>query len=93
MCRSLLSNNIIAGPPGSGKTALAASIATDSGFPFIKLISPDDMVGMNEAARIDLLKRTFSNSYKSPLSVIVVDNIERIIGEACSVNLPSGCQC
>ncbi|EFP77668.1 uncharacterized protein PGTG_03624 [Puccinia graminis f. sp. tritici CRL 75-36-700-3] len=35
---------LIHGPPGSGKTALAASIAQASDFPFIKLIAPKNMV-------------------------------------------------
>ena len=36
---------ILEGDSGSGKTALAAKIAVDSGFPFVKLISPEMFVG------------------------------------------------
>src|SRR6267154_2049430 len=43
---------LLHGPPGSGKTVLAASIAWASKFPFIKLISPDRMVGFSEAQKI-----------------------------------------
>jgi len=68
------------GPYGSGKTALAASIAMASEFPYIKLISPEAMVGYNEAAKVQYLTKTFNDSYKSPMSLIVVDNIERILG-------------
>lgn len=67
------------GPPGSGKTALAASIAMASGFPFIKLISPEAMVGFNEASKVSFLSKVFMDAYKSSLSVLVVDNIERIL--------------
>ncbi|KAJ5338549.1 hypothetical protein N7452_005277 [Penicillium brevicompactum] len=67
------------GPPSSGKTALAARIAIDSGFPFIKLISPEDMVGFNEAAKISHISRIFDSAYKSTTSIVVIDNIERII--------------
>jgi vesicle-fusing ATPase len=67
------------GPPGSGKTALAASIAMASGFPFIKLISPEAMVGFNEASKVSFLSKIFMDAYKSSLSVVVVDNIERIL--------------
>ncbi|KAJ5861625.1 uncharacterized protein N7529_008935 [Penicillium soppii] len=67
------------GPPSSGKTALAAQIAIDSGFPFIKLISPEDMVGFNEAAKIAHISRIFDSAYKSTTSIVVIDNIERII--------------
>lgn len=69
------------GPPGSGKTALAATIAMASGFPFIKLVSPENMVGFGEAQKVAYLNKVFMDSYKSPLSVVVVDSIERILGQ------------
>jgi vesicle-fusing ATPase len=69
-----------AGPPGAGKTALAASIAVASDFPFIKLISAENMIGFSEAQKIAYLNKVFSDSYKSRFSIVVVDNIERIIG-------------
>jgi vesicle-fusing ATPase len=67
------------GPPGSGKTALAATMAIDSGFPFIKLISPEDMVGFSEMQKVQQLDKTFRDAYKSPLSVIVIDNVEMLV--------------
>lgn len=70
---------LLHGPTGSGKTALAARIAIDSGFPFIKLISPEDMVGSGEMAKIQHISKVFNDAYKSRTSVVVVDNIERII--------------
>ncbi|KAJ5141282.1 hypothetical protein N7476_008973 [Penicillium atrosanguineum] len=70
---------LLHGPPGSGKTALAARIAIDSGFPFIKLISPEDMVGFSEPAKISHISRIFDSAYKSQTSIVVIDNIERII--------------
>lgn len=79
--RTPLVSVLLHGPPGSGKTALAATIALASEFPFIKLISAENMVGFSEAQKINHLYKVFSDSYKSPLSVIVVDGIERILGE------------
>lgn len=70
---------LLHGPPGSGKTALAAKIAIDSEYPFIKLISPEDMVGFNEMAKVQYLSKVFMDAYKSPMSIIVMDNIERIV--------------
>ena len=67
------------GPPGSGKTALAAKMAIGSGYPFIKLISPEDMVGFSEMQKVQQLDKTFRDAYKSPLSVIVIDNIELLV--------------
>lgn len=69
------------GPSGSGKTALAATIAKESGFPFIKLVSPETMVGMSESQQVSAINKVFTDSYKSPLSVIVLDNIERLLGK------------
>lgn len=70
---------LLHGPTASGKTALAARIAIDSGLPFIKLISPEDMVGFSEMARVQYISKIFDDAYKSRTSVVVVDNIERII--------------
>ena len=70
---------LLHGPPGSGKTALGASIAQASGYPFIKLLSPDNMVGYSESQKVAAITKVFTDSYKSPLSVVVVDNIERLI--------------
>ncbi len=70
---------LLHGPPGSGKTALAAKIAMDSDFPFVKLVSPESMVGFNEMQKVQHLHKTFTDAYKSPLNIVVVDNIERII--------------
>ncbi|KAJ4355000.1 transport between ER and Golgi ATPase protein [Ascochyta clinopodiicola] len=67
------------GPPGSGKTAMAARMAIDSGFPFIKLVSPEDMVGFSEMQKVQQLDKVFRDAYKSPLSVIVIDNIEMLV--------------
>ena len=83
--RTPLVSILLHGPPGSGKTALGASIAQASGFPFIKLISPDSMVGFSEAQKVSTITKVFSDSYKSPLSVVVVDNIERLIGIYISI--------
>ncbi|KAF1942514.1 vesicle-fusing ATPase [Clathrospora elynae] len=67
------------GPPGSGKTALAAKMAIDSGYPFIKLISAEDMIGFSEMQKVQQLDKTFRDAYKSPLSVIVIDSIELLL--------------
>ncbi|KAF8472794.1 P-loop containing nucleoside triphosphate hydrolase protein [Kalaharituber pfeilii] len=67
------------GPPGSGKTALAAQIALSSEFPFIKLVSPENMVGFNEMSKVSYLTKVFSDAYKSPINIVILDNIERIL--------------
>ncbi|XP_060951349.1 vesicle-fusing ATPase-like [Limanda limanda] len=76
--RTPLVSVLLEGPPNSGKTALAAKIAQDSQFPFIKICSPDDMIGYSEIAKCQAIKEIFENAYKSQLSCVVVDNIERL---------------
>ncbi|AOW06123.1 P-loop containing nucleoside triphosphate hydrolase protein [Yarrowia lipolytica] len=74
-----LASLLLHGPAGSGKTALAASIAMQSNFPFVRLISPEGYVGMSEASKITAIQNCFLDAYKSPLSVIVIDSIEIIL--------------
>lgn len=45
------------GQPNSGKTALAAKISEDSQFPFIKICSPDKMIGHSEIAKCQAIKK------------------------------------
>ncbi|KAK7696285.1 hypothetical protein QCA50_000939 [Cerrena zonata] len=77
--RTPLVSLLLHGPSGSGKTALAATIAQASQYPFMKLLSPDSMVGFSESQKVAAISKVFADSYKSPLSVIVVDNLERLL--------------
>lgn len=53
----LLSSLLSSGPPHSGKTALAAKIAEDSQFPFIKICSPEKMIGNSEISKCQAIKK------------------------------------
>ncbi|XP_076162163.1 vesicle-fusing ATPase 1-like [Ptiloglossa arizonensis] len=70
---------LLEGPPNSGKTALAAKIAKNSDFPFIKVCTPEDMVGFTEPAKCLSIRKIFDDAYRSQLSCILVDNIERLL--------------
>lgn len=70
---------LLDGEPGSGKTAIAAHTAVQAEFPFVKIISPELMVGDSEAVKCSRIAKVFEDAYKSPLSIIVLDNIERLI--------------
>lgn len=70
---------VLHGPSGAGKTALAAKIAIDSGYPFIKLLSPEDMLGFGEAQKVSHITKIFIDAYKSPIGCVVIDSIERIL--------------
>ena len=77
--RTPLMSVLLKGPPGAGKTAIAAKVAVDSGFPFVRMISADEMIGYGESSKCQMIHRAFMDSYKSPLSMIFIDDIERII--------------
>merc|ERR1712223_819656 len=70
---------LLEGAPNAGKTALAASLAKQSGFPFVKICSPDDMVGFTESAKCKAIRKVFDDAYRSMMSCVVVDNIERLL--------------
>jgi vesicle-fusing ATPase len=70
---------LLEGPSGSGKTALAAKLAMESGFPYIKVINPEQFVSYTENGKVSAIAKIFEDAYRSPLSFIVLDNIERLI--------------
>nr|XP_024368606.1 vesicle-fusing ATPase-like [Physcomitrium patens]PNR60159.1 hypothetical protein PHYPA_002952 [Physcomitrium patens] len=77
--RTPLMTCILEGPSSTGKTALAATIAIASGFPFIKIVSAENMIGLQEPTKVAMIAKVFEDAYKSPLSIIILDNIERLI--------------
>ena len=77
--RTPLLSVLLEGPTATGKTAVAAKLCAESNFPFIRMVSADSMIGMGESQKCSALLRVFSDAYKSPLSIIFVDDIERII--------------
>lgn len=70
---------LVEGVVGSGKSAIAAHIANKSGFPYVKFISSDGFVGYGEMQKCNIIRQAFEDAYKSKLSVIVLDDIERLI--------------
>ena len=48
---------LIVGPVGCGKTALAVQLALFSDFPFIKMCSPEHMIGFVESAKCQTIKK------------------------------------
>lgn len=70
---------LLEGPPNSGKTALASKLAKLSDFPFVKVCSPEDMIAYTESAKCVHIRKVFDDAYRSTLSCVLVDNIERLL--------------
>ena len=68
--RTPLVTVLLDGPGNSGKTALAATIAKKSEFPYAKVCSPDQMVGFNEMQKCFTIKKVFDDAYKSQLRCV-----------------------
>ncbi|CAG0903501.1 unnamed protein product, partial [Cyprideis torosa] len=62
---------LLDGPPNSGKTALASYLAKNSGLPFVKICTPEDMVGFTESAKC-LQIRKVCVTVRSFLSEVVI---------------------
>ena len=45
----------------------------------LHFFSPEDMVGFTESAKCMQIRRIFDDAYRSSMSCILVDNIERLL--------------
>ncbi|KDP20974.1 hypothetical protein JCGZ_21445 [Jatropha curcas] len=70
---------LLEGPSGSGKTAMSATVGIDSDFPYVKIVSAESMIGLHESTKCAQIVKVFEDAYKSPLSIIVLDDIERLL--------------
>jgi len=77
--RTPLVTMLLEGPIGTGKTSVAATLALKGEFPFVKLVSPDQVVGYNEHAKTQFINSAFEDAYKSQVSCLVLDDIERLL--------------
>jgi len=68
------------GSPGSGTTAMAARLAMDSGYSFIRVITPKSLLRFkSEMAKRDHVTQIFSDAERSKKSLIVLDKLEYLI--------------
>lgn len=72
---------LLRGDMGSGKTAMAAYIANEiARWPFVRIISADNYVGVSDIGICASINKAFTDAYKSNQSIIILDDIERLIG-------------
>merc|ERR1711998_363998 len=77
--RTPLLTVMLEGDAYTGKTALAAATAVESDFPFVRSITADSMIGYSESAKCQAIHKVFMDSYKSQLSLLLIDDLERIL--------------
>mmetsp|Transcript_17039 Transcript_17039/g.33309 ORF Transcript_17039/g.33309 Transcript_17039/m.33309 type:complete len:755 (-) Transcript_17039:58-2322(-) len=77
--RTPLLSVLLSGEKGCGKTALVAKMAAEAGFNFTKVVTADSMIGYSENQKCSQIAAIFEDAYKSPISLIVFDDIERLI--------------
>eukprot|EP00917_Polyrhabdina_sp_WS-2016_P006599 GHVP01014710.1.p1 GENE.GHVP01014710.1~~GHVP01014710.1.p1 ORF type:complete len:752 (+),score=143.11 GHVP01014710.1:72-2327(+) len=70
---------LLTGAPGTGKTALACYTCLSVKFPFAKIVAPEHLVNFNESGKVQYMQKIFNDAMKSPLSLIVLDNVEALL--------------
>jgi vesicle-fusing ATPase len=77
--KKMLSSIGIYGCAGSGKTAFSTWLAKYTDFPYVKIISNNDIAGYSELSKNNYIKDVFEQGYLSELSVIIIDSVDTII--------------
>ncbi len=76
---SSISSILFAGDVGSGKTALSTKIALESNFTFVRIITIELLLNETENEKLNYIYNIFSDAYKSSSSLIIIDDIEKLI--------------
>jgi len=73
---------LLSGPRGCGKTALASMLALNSTFPFMRLISAESLIRYSHHEKINRICQIFDDAHKSNLSILVIDDLDKLIDYA-----------
>ena len=88
---SSIISTCIYGAQGSGKTAYTAAFADRSQLSYVKRIGADSLVGMTEQQKIQAITTVFKDAYRSTNSLIILDDVERLIGKLFVISVfPNG---
>ena len=72
---------LLRGDSGTGKSAMASYIANEvAKWPFIRVVSADNYVGAADITVCSAINKIFTDAYKSKQSIIILDDVERLIG-------------
>ena len=70
---------LLAGPPGSGKTAIAAHLASSAGVGYVKLVSCEQMAGADGAERLSRITQAFEGAHRARHGIVLLDDLERLL--------------
>jgi vesicle-fusing ATPase len=70
---------LLEGESDTGKSALAAHLSLLSGYPFIKMVTADMLLGYPSSRKCDMITRVFEDAHKSPRSIVILDGLERLL--------------
>ncbi|XP_028554811.1 vesicle-fusing ATPase-like [Dendrobium catenatum] len=79
---------LLEGYEGSGKTAMTATISIDSDFPYVKIVSAESMLDLSESSKCAKIIKVFEDAYKSQLSIVILDDIERLLSAEALNGMP-----
>ncbi|KAL0243295.1 hypothetical protein GEMRC1_005856 [Eukaryota sp. GEM-RC1] len=75
---SPVSSLLIHGPLGCGKTAIASVLADNTKISLIKYLSPSELDTFSDEKIVTVISNTFLDAYKSPMSVVILDDLEHL---------------
>ncbi|KAH7462634.1 hypothetical protein PRIC1_007992 [Phytophthora ramorum] len=70
---------LLHGERGTGKTALATYCAVASEFPLVRMVKASELISRAESGKCSYINTVFEEAYRSPLSIIILDDIERLM--------------
>jgi vesicle-fusing ATPase len=70
---------LLHGERGTGKTALATYCAVASEIPLVRLIKASELIARAENAKCSYVYNVFEEAYRSTVSIIILDDIERLM--------------
>ena len=70
---------LLYGSPGTGKTTIACYLADKIKFPFVKMITPEDLIGKSESYKINYIMKCFDDAFRTPQSLIILDGLEKLV--------------
>lgn len=63
------------GTRSTGKTSVAAMMGLTCAYPFVRMISLDEVLGLSDAACVQVFRTAFADATKSTLSMVILDDI------------------